>query len=456
MNLYHYNRLLTVGCIYKLKMLFYYTPLALLSVLFVFTHFTFAQNTDSILKIETYISTNGVYAGGSFRAAVVISLKDPWHVNSATPPDEFSIATQLRFPESDQFEITDIHYPPHIMKTFAFYDEALAVYEGEIVIVITGKLSSDVSGSAQLSGALFYQGCNDQVCLPPQETGFTLDIPVLADTEPVTFQNESYFANIDMPKEIARGTFDVTDSFARKGILVTFLLIFLGGLGLNLTPCVYPLIPITMSYFGGQTAGKSGKRLLLAILYVLGIAIVNSALGTLAALSGGLLGSFMTNPIVLLAVAGILVALAFSMFGIYEFRVPSFLMNLGGGSRTGYAGALMMGLTMGIVAAPCIGPFVIGLLTYVAATGNPLIGFSMFFTLSLGLGLPFIFLAFFSSKIDSLPRSGEWMVGVRIIFGLILVGMALYFVHPLITEKIYGILFLLYVIGSGIYLLLFN
>jgi len=415
------------------------------------------QPAKSILDIQSYLSTNGVYAGGSFRAAVVISLKDPWHVNSATPADEFSIATQLRFPESDQFEITDIHYPPHIMKTFAFFDEALAVYEGEMVIVVTGKLSSKVADSVQLKGALFYQGCNDQVCLPPQETGFTLGIPVLADTEPVTFQNESYFANIDMPQEAAKGTFDITDSFARKGIIITFLLIFLGGLGLNLTPCVYPLIPITMSYFGGQTAGKSGKRLLMAILYVLGIAIVNSALGTLAALSGGLLGSFMTNPIVLLAIAGILIGLSLSMFGVYEFRVPSFLMNLGGGSaRTGYAGALMMGLTMGIVAAPCIGPFVIGLLTYVAATGNPFMGFSMFFTLSLGLGLPFIFLAFFSSKIDSLPRSGEWMVGVRIIFGFILVGMALYFVHPLINEKIYGILFPLYVIGSGMYLLLFN
>lgn len=456
MNLYHNDCLLTGGYIYKLKMFFYYTPLALLSILFVFTHFIFAQNTDSILQIETCLSTNGAYADGVFQAAVLVKLKDPWHINSATPADEFSIATQLRFPESDQYEITDIHYPPHIMKTFAFSDETLAVYEGEIVIVVTGKLSSNAAGSVQLKGALFYQGCNDQVCLPPQETGFTLAIPVLADTESVSFQHESYFANIDTPEEAATGTFDVTDSFARKGILVTFLLIFLGGLGLNLTPCVYPLIPITVSYFGGQTAGKSGKRLLLAIVYVLGIAIVNSLLGTLAALSGGLLGSFMTNPIVLLAIAGILVALSLSMFGVYEFRVPSFLMNLGGGSRTGYVGALMMGLTMGIVAAPCIGPFVIGLLTYVASTGNPFMGFSMFFTLSLGLGLPFIFLAFFSSKIDSLPRSGEWMVGVRIIFGLILVGMALYFVHPLITEKIYGILFPLYVIGSGTYLLLFN
>ncbi len=415
------------------------------------------QAAVNILEIETFLSTNGIYSGGEFQAAVVVQLKEPWHINSSKPVDEFSIATALRIPDTDEYQIENIHYPSHEMITFAFYDEALAVYEGKITIVVTGLINKKYSDPVIISGTLFYQGCNDQVCLAPAEAAFEITVPILADSEPLTFQNESYFSGI--VKEMAEtssDTFDVKDSFARKGIVITFLLIFLGGLGLNLTPCVYPLIPITMSYFGGQTAGKSGRRLSLAILYVLGIAIVNSALGTLAALTGGLLGSFMTNPIVLIAIAGILIALSLSMFGVYEFGVPSFLMNMGGGSRTGYLGALVMGLTMGIVAAPCIGPFVIGLLTYVASTGNPFMGFSMFFTLSMGLGLPFIFLAFFSSKIDSLPRSGEWMVGVRIIFGLILVGMAIYFVHPLIPEKIYAYLFPLYMTGSGIYLLLFN
>jgi len=418
--------------------------------------FVFINAQPEILKIDSYLATNGVYAGGEFQIAVVPRLIEPWHINSATPEDEFVIATELRIPESEDYKISNIHYPPHKMKTFAFYDEALAVYEGDIVIIVTGKIANGVSGSVNLSGNLFYQGCNDQVCLPPTETPFSLGIPILANSESVQFQHVEYFEGMVMSDKSSSDTFDVGNSFARKGIIVTFLLIFLGGLGLNLTPCVYPLIPITMSYFGGQTTGKSGRRLLLAILYVIGIAIVNSALGTLAALTGGLLGSFMTNPVVLIVIAGVLIALSLSMFGVYEFGVPSFLMNMGGGSRTGYFGALIMGLTMGIVAAPCIGPFVIGLLTYVASTGNPFIGFSMFFTLSLGLGIPFIFLAFFSSKIDNLPRSGEWMVGVRIIFGLIMVGMALYFVHPLIPEKVYSVLFPLYLIGSGIYLLVFN
>ncbi|MBN2602020.1 MAG: thioredoxin family protein [Candidatus Marinimicrobia bacterium] len=430
-------------------------PIALVTFILLLPFVSMKAQVE-ILKIDSYLATNGAYAGGTFQAAVVVQLTEPWHINSARPTDEFVIATELRLPESDQYSIDDIQYPPHKMKTFSFYDEALAVYEDEIIIIVSGTLSNNISGTINLNGRLYYQGCNDQVCLPPAETKFSLEIPILANSESVQFQHEEYFGGIVTTDKPSSDTFDIGDSFARKGIIVTFFLIFLGGLGLNLTPCVYPLIPITMSYFGGQTAGKSGKRLLLAILYVLGIAIVNSALGTLAALTGGLLGSSMTNPIVLISIAGILIALSLSMFGVYEFGVPSVLMNLGSGSRTGYFGALVMGLTMGIVAAPCIGPFVIGLLTYVASTGNPFIGFSMFFTLSLGLGIPFIFLAFFSSKIDNLPRSGEWMVGVRIIFGLILVGMALYFIHPLIPEKIYSVLFPAYMISSGVYLLVFN
>lgn len=415
-----------------------------------------ATAQPEILTVNAYLSTNGVHAGSKFQAAVVVKLDEPWHINSADPDDEFVIPTELHIAQSEDYQISKIHYPAHEEKTFAFSDEALAVYDGEIVIIIDGMIAADIAGSVTLHGSLRYQGCNDQLCLPPTETAFTLVVPILSENELLIFRNEHYFRNLSTDSAESKEPFDVSNSFARKGVFLTFLLIFLGGLGLNLTPCVYPLIPITMSYFGGQTAGKSGKRLLLALLYVLGIAIVNSALGTAAALTGGLLGSLMTNPVVLLIIAGILVALSLSMFGVYEFGVPSFLMNMSGGSRSGYFGALLMGLTMGIVAAPCIGPFVIGLLTYVASTGNPIIGFSMFFTLSLGLGLPFIFLAFFSSKIERLPRSGEWMVGVRIIFGLVLLGMALYFLQPLIPEGIYAWIFPLYMIGSGVYLMIFN
>jgi thiol:disulfide interchange protein DsbD len=215
-----------------------------------------------------------------------------------------------------------------------------------------------------------------------------------------------------------------------RSLLVSFILIFLGGMGLNLTPCVYPLIPITIGYFGGQAHGKKGGVVTHAVLYVLGMAVTYSILGLVAALTGSLFGSALQMPFVLIGIALIMVALALSMFGLYEFRLPSFITRMAGGNKKGFFGTFLMGLTVGIVAAPCIGPFVLGLLTYVGEMGNALLGFLMFFVLALGLGVPFLFLAIFSGSIDRLPRSGAWMVWVRSIFGFILIGMAIYFLRP--------------------------
>jgi len=209
--------------------------------------------------------------------------------------------------------------------------------------------------------------------------------------------------------------------------------IFLGGMALNLTPCVYPLLPITVSYFGG--AGGQGRDRLIThgIMYILGLAFTNSILGVAAALTGGLMGAALQSPIVLLAVAAVLGAFALSLFGFWEIRLPASLTRTASRSYAGYFGSLFMGLTLGLVAAPCIGPFVLGLLTWVAAKGSAWFGFLVFFTLSLGLGLPLFLLAMFSGSLEKLPRSGEWMLWVRRAMGWVLLGLAVYFVRPLLS-----------------------
>lgn len=434
------------------------TCFSLVLILFL-VNFSGAAEMD-ILSIEAKLISEPVQTGGQFSATVDVHLQDEWHLNSNRPHDEFLIPTELRISASDNYKITNLRYPKHILKRLAFSDQPLAIFEGTFSIQLDGVISTSTDSIVTITGALYYQGCNDQMCLPPNEIPFSLKVPVRSipkDSPNTTRIIQSATPEAPSSTEsVSEKGFAIGDSLAEKGFLLTFLLIFLGGLGLNLTPCVYPLIPVTLSYFGGQTVGHKGKILLMALLYILGLALVNSLLGTLAALSGGLLGAFMTNPIVLITIAGIMVAMALSMFGLYEFGAPNFLLNLTGGSRSGYFGALFMGLTMGVVAAPCIGPFVIGLLTYVAAVGKPLFGFLMFFTLSLGLGLPFLILAFFAGKIDRLPRSGEWMVGVRQIFGFILIGMALYFIKPLFPPVISARILWLYAIISGVYLILFS
>ena len=237
------------------------------------------------------------------------------------------------------------------------------------------------------------------------------------------------------------------------GLWLTLLAIFLGGLALNLTPCIYPLIPITVSYFGGRGEKIRGKVVLHGLLYISGLAFTNSILGLTAALSGGLLGSALQNPLVLMVVAGILVSLGLSFFGLWEFRIPSGLTQVASRNIGGYFGSFFMGLTLGIVAAPCLGPFILGLLTYVGQKGDAFLGFIYFFVLSIGLGLPLSILAIFSGALERLPMSGQWMVWIRKLMGWVLMGMAGYLLEPLIPGASgKSVLFAAILLAAGLHL----
>jgi thiol:disulfide interchange protein DsbD len=215
------------------------------------------------------------------------------------------------------------------------------------------------------------------------------------------------------------------------GLLLTLLGFFLGGLALNLTPCIYPLIPITVSYFGARGQRFSGQALFHALLYMLGLAFTNSMLGLWAALSGRMVGAALQHPFVLIFMAALFVFLALSSFGFWELRLPAGMTRAVSRSYGGYFGTLFMGLTLGLVAAPCLGPFILGLLTYVGQKGDPFFGFLCFFILSIGLGLPLAVLALFSGAVDRLPLSGDWMVWIRKLMGWVLILMAAYMVSLL-------------------------
>ncbi|MBI4965262.1 MAG: thioredoxin family protein [Desulfomonile tiedjei] len=235
-------------------------------------------------------------------------------------------------------------------------------------------------------------------------------------------------------------------------MLWTLLGVFAGGLALNLTPCVYPLIPITVSYFGGRADQGRGKLAVHGLLYLGGLSVTNSVLGAVAALTGSLMGAALQSPIVLVVVAGVLIFFSTSLFGFWELQLPQSLTSAASKSYAGYFGTLFMGLTLGVVAAPCLGPFVLGLLTWVASMGSPWLGFLIFFTLSLGLGIPLFFLAMFSGSLEKLPGSGEWMLWVRKLMGWVLVGMAAYFVRPLLPSHV-GVLVLAGVaLAAGLHL----
>ncbi|HWS73172.1 MAG TPA: cytochrome c biogenesis protein CcdA, partial [Thermoanaerobaculia bacterium] len=151
---------------------------------------------------------------------------------------------------------------------------------------------------------------------------------------------------------------------------------------------------------------------------------------------GRLFGAWLQLPAVLIFFALLMLVMASSMFGAFEITVPHFISDRSGG-RAGLAGALTMGLLIGIVAAPCVGPFVISLIALVSSIGSPFLGFLMFFVLALGLGVPYLFLGIFSSGLNAIPRSGMWMVQVKKAMGFVLIAMAFYFLRPLIGDDVF-------------------
>ncbi len=238
----------------------------------------------------------------------------------------------------------------------------------------------------------------------------------------------------------------------RYGLWLGLVAAFGAGLTLNLTPCVYPMIPVTLAFFSHQAGGSWTRTMRLACLYVLGISLNYALLGMIAAKTGALFGSWLQHPAVLIGVAVVIVALSLSLFGLYEFRLPHVVTRQFGQASTGLWGAFVMGLVVGVIAAPCIGPVVLGLLLFVGQLANPVSGFLLFFMLGLGMGLPYVVLGIVAQRVGQLPKAGAWLVWVKQALGLVLWGLALYLLRPLLSARLLKVGVTGLLLGAGVYL----
>lgn len=221
--------------------------------------------------------------------------------------------------------------------------------------------------------------------------------------------------------------------FAGGGLGV-YVSAFLSGVLVDLTPCVLPLIPITVAVFGAKGVSR-GRALFLATAYVLGMATLYTSLGVVVALTGGAFGAWLANPWVVIPIAALLLALAASMFGAFDLQLPTSMQNkLNSVGGAGPVGAFLMGLVSGFISAPCTGPVLVALLTVIAkasAEGSSVFyGGSLLFVYALGMGTLFFAVALGAS----LFRPGAWMEHVKSFFGVMLIVMALYFMRPLSTH----------------------
>ncbi|MBI2419996.1 MAG: thioredoxin fold domain-containing protein [Ignavibacteriales bacterium] len=432
-------------------------------ILFVVTLPVLAQPAAGpVVTLKSYLSFDRVNAGSEVKLAVKITVADSWHINSNKPKEDFLVPTELVIEGVKGAALASVAYPDAQDIKLEISDVPVSVYEHESYAGGIIKISDSLPvGEYKLVVKLNYQACNNQTCQAPTEAVDTVVLKVVDKTESVAEVNAEIFKNIAISYTApAAAEVSEEDSLFKKlessGLFISLIIVFFGGLALNLTPCVYPLIPITIGYFGGQSEGSTGRLAMMGLLYMLGIALTYSVVGVVTALSGAVFGALLQSPIVILAIVAVLFGLSLSMFGVYEFKMPDFLVQKTGDAKSGLFGAFFMGLTMGIVAAPCIGPFVLGLVTWVAAKADPLRGFLLFFSLALGLGSPYFVLALFSGKIKKLPRSGVWMEAIKHIFGFILIGMAIYFGLPLLPKSFSGYVLPVFMIGSGLYLIIFE
>lgn len=411
-----------------------------------------------VLTITPSPLPDKIRPGRSLAFELVFDLKDGWHVNSNRPNSDYMIPSRLRLEAEDSFSLESLQYPEPETYEFDFADEPVSAFDDGFSVTGVIRTPREIEpGSYELVFEFDYQACKSGVCLKPETAQYTVNLLVQGT------QLEAGQGRIEKNKEakdpqpsvpVEGNTF--SGRVESSGLLLGLLIVFIGGLALNLTPCVYPIIPITISYFGAQSEGRTGRLFILGLLYVAGMAVTYSLIGVITAMTGAVFGGLLQNTGVIIGIAGLFVLLSFGMFGVYEFRLPGRLTEAAGSARTGFAGALLMGLTMGIVAAPCVGPLILGLVAYVGAKGDPVHGFFLFFFLALGLGMPYLFLALFSGKIKALPGSGEWMEGVRRIFGFVLIGAAVYFIAPLLPGVLNTSALPVFGIVAAAYLLFFD
>ncbi|MFA4015934.1 MAG: hypothetical protein RUDDFDWM_001035 [Candidatus Fervidibacterota bacterium] len=411
---------------------------------FMLTHsFVWCANKRPV--IETYLDVSAIRQGSSGRLMVLVKLPKGLHVNSNKPKEKWLIPTTLTIASPKWLSVKGVHYPK--AKSLHTSLGELFVYEGEFAIFVVLHASTDAPiGRHNITATLRYQACDERRCYPPDNFKFTITINI-AGREASVFQiNNDLFRKYanqveefqHLPSKMQRlsgvSALDHVSSLVQRfGWGVTLVIIFAFGLALNLTPCVFPLVPITVGYFASRSHGNLLRLLSEALLYALGIIITYSAMGTIAGLSGSLLGSLLQHPVTLVFVSSVIAFLGFGMLGLYEFKVPSsFLGRLHNFACA--SGSFGLGMIAGLIAAPCVGPFTAALLTFVAATGKAFIGFICFFVLSLGLSMPYIFLAVFSGALHRLPKSGMWMEWVRRILGFCLFFLAAYLLLPLMPQ----------------------
>ncbi len=430
----------------------------ILTGILIFTTFLFGQFEDPV-SITASVREN-VRAGEVIEVQVIFAIDREWHIYGMEKIENGPIPTSIQI-VGDAVEKQGIIVEP---KPIVSYDEGFEIdiphHEGRTKFIVPIKLKEDIEpGSILLTATATYQSCNSTICYPPMDQSVKIDLVI-----------ESGEARTDLilmeePEiEVNANELTTLDSAIAKGFWSFILLAASMGFLALLTPCVFPMIPITVSFFTqqGETSGK--KPIANALVYTLGIITTFTLLGFLLAIFLGASGAnqLASSPWVNLFIGALFIFFALSLFGMYEIQVPEKLrsFSMQQEKRSGYMGILFMALTFTLASFTCTVQFV-GLLLVAAAQGQwfwPLLGMIVFST---AFALPFFFLAMFPQYLAKLPKSGGWLNAVKVVMGFLVFAVAFKFLGNvdlvwglgIFTHNVVLAIWTVSMIFTGIYLL---
>ena len=432
----------------------------------------------SDIQVTAIFEADGARAGATYQAAVDAKLDAGFHVNSNEPLDEGLIATSLTIDPPDGIVLSAVAWPESFM--FTVGQDELAVFGETFVIGIALDLAKDVAvGQHVVSGTLRYQACNDTMCFFPQTAPLSFPINVVDEAQPVAPTHTDVFEGLSFapitdpgtasadPRATPSATDDAevmtrlasfellgttggylgTDDFldfidraesgraeegwfTGRGPLAILVLILIGGLALNLTPCVLPMIPINLAIIGaGAKAGSRTRGFVLGSAYGLAMALVYGVLGLVVILTAGTFGTINASPWFNLGIATLFVVLGLAMFDVLTIDFSSLQnkLNIGGSAGGGsFLLAFGMGAVAALLAGACVAPVVIQVIVFSSnlyATGTA-IALLLPFVLGIGMALPW---PIAGAGLTLMPKPGAWMVRVKQAFGVFILGTAVYY-----------------------------
>lgn len=376
----------------------------------------FFGNAFSQIQIQGKVTPETLSQGekGIFRVEILL----PKEIHLNAEPEFFTVE-----PEKNPYiQFQKPKYPPAIKTASG------PVYKDLVQVVIPFQVKREFpSGMDSLFVKVTLQKCSEDqnVCYFPE----TFRIGSRLVIQPLRQEKEGISGKLTYA--------------LRKGSFLAFFFAFLAGLLTSLTPCVYPMIPITLAVIGATASGKKWNGFLLSLVYVLGIGITFSTLGVIAAKTGSLFGNFSNHPVVIILVSLVFIVMGISLVGGFVIQMPSRLRtNLGQPSRKGFWGAGLTGILAGFLVSPCITPVLVVILTWVATQGSILLGFGLLFSFAMGLGVLFIVLGTFSGVLKALPKSGAWMNGIEKGLGILLftfsIGFLQRILHPFWAKNLWA------------------